>query len=86
VQGQPKLDLAEFLNDGVLTGPTGIRLAVQGVTVDEGSDGDGPNKNHRITLAPAPVQPLVQLPTGVPPAALLLLKDYLARGIALERC
>ena len=76
---QPKVDLAEFLHDGALT--TGIKLAVQGVTVDDGSDGDGPTKNHRITFTPAQAAPVVQLPTELPPAALVLLKEHLQMGL-----
>lgn len=79
----PTLDAANFMDEGFggPQGTSGIKLAVEGVTVEDSAEG----KKTRVTFAPATPAPVVALPTELPPAALLLLKDHLALGIALER-
>jgi hypothetical protein len=79
----PTLDAGNFLDGGGLhaDGSMGIKLAVQNVTLEEG--GESPTK--KITLVRAQPVTIPQLPTELPPAALLLLKDHLAVGIVLNR-
>jgi len=70
--------------DGIGDGPDGsigIKLAVSGVTLEEG--GESPTKT--ITLAPVQPVTIPQFPTELPPAALLLLKEHFAVGIDLSR-
>ena len=77
------LDLGNFLaggGDGP-NGALGIKLAVSGVTVEDG----GESTTRKISFAPVERAPIPQLPTELPPAALLLLKDHLATGITLDR-
>jgi len=79
----PALDLSNFMTEGFAgpQGTSGIKLAVSGVTLEE--SGESPTK--KITLAPAQPVTIPQLPTELPPAALVLLANHLSVGIALER-
>ncbi len=79
----PTLDLANFMDGGFAgsQGTSGVKLAVSQVTLEE----DGESNTRKVTLAPAQAVTIPQLPTELPAAALLLLKDHLAVGIVLNR-
>lgn len=79
----PTLDAANFMDEGFAgpQGTSGIKLAVEGATVEDSADG----QKRKVTFSPATPAAIPQLPTELPPAALVLLKEHLAVGIALER-
>lgn len=83
----PTLDLANFMGQGFggPQGTSGIKLAVERVTIDAGSTGDEAVQGNKITFTPAEPVTIPQLPTTLPEAALLLLKDHLAVEIGLIR-
>lgn len=75
------LDLSNFMEGAWdLSSGSGIKLAVKDLTLEEGSE----QPKKRLTLAAVESKTL-PFPTQLPEAALILLKDHLSLGIALER-